>query len=98
MTHQPARRAVLAVFALFLALPAWLQATTPKDARTDYIDITYTYNLGPTGARGWIHSDGNEWMFTPEGMTTESRQILVTRVETGSPAAGILQVLSLIHI
>lgn len=83
---------MLAVFALFLALPAWLQATTPKDARTDYIDITYTYNLGPTGARGWIHSDGNEWMFTPEGMTTESRQILVTRVESGSPAAGILQV------
>ncbi len=76
---------------MLLALPAWLQAA-PPDARTDYVDTTYTYNLGPTGARGWIYSTGNEWLFTPEGLTTESRQIKVTRVEAGSPAAGILLV------
>jgi fibronectin type 3 domain-containing protein len=56
------------------------------------VDTTYTYNLGPTGARGWIYSTGNEWLFTPEGLTTESRQIMVTAIETGSPAAGNLRV------
>jgi len=62
------------------------------DATKDYIDPTYTYNLGPTGARGWIYSTGNEWMFVPEGLTSESRQIKITAVDKGSPADGILQV------
>ena len=64
----------------------------PPDATKDYIDATFTYNLGPTGARGWIYSTGNEWMFVPEGLTRESRQIKITAVEKGSPADGILQV------
>jgi|GEM_PF-351964 len=63
----------------------------PPDATKDYIDATYTYNLGPTGARGWIYSTGNEWMFIPEGLTRESRQIKITLVEKGSPADGVLQ-------
>jgi len=63
----------------------------PPDATKDYIDATFTYNLGPTGARGWIYSTGNEWMFVPEGLTRESRQIKITAVEKGSPADGILQ-------
>lgn len=40
--------------------------------------------LGPTGLRGWIRSD--------KMVTTDARQIFVTRVEKGSPADGVLQV------
>lgn len=45
---------------------------------------THTWNLGPTGARGWMHSDKLE--------TTAARQILITEVAEGSPAAGVLKV------
>ncbi|MCF7732900.1 MAG: DUF6288 domain-containing protein [Akkermansiaceae bacterium] len=72
-----------------LAGPVW---AAPPDATNDYIDATFTYNLGPTGARGWIYSTGNEWMFVPEGLTRESRQIKITSVDKGSPADGTLQV------
>jgi hypothetical protein len=41
-----------------------------------------TINLGPTGARGWVYHVKID--------TSESRQILVTEVESGSPADGIL--------
>jgi hypothetical protein len=44
---------------------------------------THTWNLGPTGARGWMHSERLE--------TTEARQILITEVAPGSPADGNLQ-------
>ena len=43
----------------------------------------HDWNLGPTGARGWIYSHRLE--------TTQARQILVTQVEQGSPADGILR-------
>ena len=43
----------------------------------------HDWNLGPTGARGWIYCDGFE--------TTEARQILVTQVDGGSPAAKVLK-------
>lgn len=41
------------------------------------------WNLGPTGARGWIYARALA--------TTDARQILVTAVETGSPAEGVLE-------
>jgi hypothetical protein len=53
-----------------------LTKTTP--AKTDN-----SYNLGPTGALGWMYVDG--------GMTVKSRQILITAVEKGSPADGVLE-------
>lgn len=43
----------------------------------------HDWNLGPSGARGWIYSNRLE--------TTEARQILVTEIEPGSPAAAALQ-------
>ena len=49
----------------------------PKNANHDW-------NLGPTGARGWIYSNKLE--------TTQARQILVTDVESKSPASDILAV------
>lgn len=42
-----------------------------------------TQNLGPTGARGWVHGKN--------GNSNESREILIKSVEPGSPADGILQ-------
>jgi hypothetical protein len=47
-------------------------------------DDAHDWTLGPTGARGWIWGRGLE--------TTEARQILITRVEKGSPADGVLEV------
>lgn len=45
-------------------------------------DSTPPWTLGPTGAKGWIACRGLS--------TSESRQILVTDVEKGSPADGVL--------
>ena len=61
----------------FAAAPPDL--TKAPQAKTDK-----GYNLGPTGAQGW--------MFVEGGMTEHSRQILVTVVEKGAPADGVLQV------
>ena len=47
-------------------------------------DDLHDWNLGPTGARGWI------WGWKLE--TTNSRQILITEIDKGSPAEGKLQV------
>lgn len=49
--------------------------TIPKDARHDW-------NLGATGARGWIYCD--------KMVTSDARQIAITLVATGSPADGVL--------
>lgn len=45
---------------------------------------THTWNLGPTGARGWMHGD--------QLVTTQARQIRITEVAKGSPADGVLNV------
>ena len=44
---------------------------------------THDWNLGPTGARGWMYSNKLE--------TSEARQIMITSVEPDSPADGILE-------
>ncbi len=44
----------------------------------------HDWTLGPTGMRGWLWAN--------DYATTGSKQILVTKVEAGSPADGILQV------
>lgn len=44
----------------------------------------HDWNLGATGARGWMYSD--------KMVTTDARQISVTKVEVGSPAEGSLEV------
>ncbi len=49
----------------------------PKGAAHDW-------NLGATGARGWMYSH--------RLCTTDARQIAITKVEQGSPADGVLQV------
>jgi len=44
---------------------------------------THDWNLGPTGARGWMYSNKME--------TSEARQIYITEVDEGSPADGVLE-------
>ncbi len=44
----------------------------------------HDWNLGPTGMRGW--------MFCDKLVTTDARQISITRVEKGSPADGVMLV------
>lgn len=48
-------------------------ATIPAHSKHDW-------NLGPTGLRGWIFCD--------RLVTTDARQILITKVDEGSPAAA----------
>lgn len=45
---------------------------------------THDWNLGATGARGWIYSERLE--------TSKARQIAITKVHQGTPADGVLQV------
>ncbi len=59
-------------------------AGTPDLTQGIPADISKPYNLGPTGAQGWIYVE--------RGMTEKSRQILITEVEKNSPADGVLQV------
>ncbi len=55
------------------------------------IDRSATYNLGPTGLRGWIYvTTGSEIHGSNGTMTGESRQILVTVAST--PASAVLAV------
>lgn len=75
-----------------LGVLLWFGATRVDAAKAPAVDLTKEtpaktdncYNLGPTGALGWMPVEA--------GMTENSRQILVTAVENGSPAAGILEV------
>ncbi len=46
--------------------------------------FTHDWNLGATGARGWMYSD--------KLVTSDARQIKITKVEKGSPADGVLAV------
>ncbi|MEC7232369.1 MAG: DUF6288 domain-containing protein, partial [Planctomycetota bacterium] len=47
-------------------------------------DGKHDWNLGPTGARGWM------WGWKLE--TRDARQVLITAVAPGSPADGVLEV------
>jgi len=57
---------------------------TPDLTKTTPAKTNNSYNLGPTGALGWMYVEG--------GMTAKARQILITAVEKGSPADGVLEV------
>ncbi len=68
------------------AAPGQGKVAPPDFTMGDRIPEGYTHDwtLGPTGLRGWIYSD--------RLVTTDARQIRVTKVEAGSPAEGVLQV------
>ena len=54
----------------------------PDFTKGDQPGEVHDWTLGPTGARGWI--------YTSNGHSGESRQILVTAVAKGSPADSVL--------
>ena len=57
--------------------------TMPDFTKGDAIPAKakHDWNLGPTGLRGW--------MFCDKMVTSDARQIAVTKVEKGSPAEGV---------
>lgn len=59
-----------------------LQPPPPDPTKGEPKTGTPDWNLGPTGARGWIFSRGFD--------TSEARQILIDEIEKGSPADGLL--------
>ena len=89
MPH-PAASFVVFVTAVMLAAAAPAQAQKPVRIP----DLTagepvpakaeHDWNLGPTGARGW--------MFCDRMVTTDARQVAITKVDKGSPADGHLAV------
>lgn len=60
---------------------------------TNKVDRKLTYNLGPTGMRGWIYTRAANFQDSVHGLTTTaSRQILVTHIGAKSPADGVFKV------
>jgi hypothetical protein len=81
--------------ALLLTFPMSAHAAPPDLTAAGVIatiDRSSTYNLGPTGMRGWIHISRSAGGTQGDDgtMTDESRQILVTVAST--PASAQLQV------
>jgi len=79
------------VLAVFLVAPGPLAGAPKKMAMPDFTKgdaipagADHDWNLGATGARGWMFSD--------KLVTTDARQIAITAVEKDSPADGILAV------
>lgn len=77
-------RQLARIAATLLASTATLQAAPPIPDFTQggKPDASHDWTLGPTGARGWIH--------TANGHSRDARQILITTVAEGSPADGML--------
>lgn len=75
---------------VLLAVPVLAQNdNTPKIpdfTRGDAIpaNAKHDWNLGPTGLRGWIYCD--------KMVTSDARQIAITKIEKGSPADGVLAI------
>jgi hypothetical protein len=92
MTLKHHFRAALSTFAMaaVLADPAMAEQsgkiTIPDFTKGAKIPTlaTHDWNLGATGLRGWIFCD--------ELVTTDARQIAITKVDKDSPADGILAV------
>ncbi len=78
--------ALLAAPVLALAAGKSQSLTIPDLTKGDAIPAKakHDWNLGSTGLRGW--------MFCDKLVTTDARQILITKVEKGSPAEGVFQV------
>jgi hypothetical protein len=77
--------ALLAIPGTGLAAPKGTM-TLPDFTKGDPIPAgaKHDWTLGATGLRGWIYSE--------KMVTTDARQIAITRVDKGSPADGILAV------
>ena len=76
----------LALASNLAPLTAKEQTPPPDFTKGDAIPAKakHDWNLGATGARGWIYCD--------KMVTSDARQIFITKVEQGSPADGTLSV------
>ncbi len=93
MIVKPLLIASIAALSLF-SLPAAPSLAAASPSATNTPDLTkgdkipegadHDWNLGATGARGW--------MFCDKLVTTDARQIAITKVERNSPADGVLAV------
>ena len=90
--HRPTVITSVAL-AVFLALPGTVfgarnrnKMTMPDFTKGDAIPAgaDHDWNLGATGARGWMYCD--------KMVTTDARQIRITKVDSHSPADGVLAV------
>lgn len=54
------------------------------------VDTKRDFNLGPTGARGWMFAKMSSGE-TVGSNTSAARQVLITSIEKGSPADGVLR-------
>jgi HEAT repeat protein len=81
---------LVAVPVSILAAAAAPGTRIPDFTRGDAIPAgaKHDWNLGPTGLRGWIYCD--------KLVTSDARQISITKVEKGSPADGVFQVADVI--
>lgn len=68
---------------VFLASFVWAAAPDFTKGVKPPSNAPHDWNLGPTGARGWIFSD--------KLSTREARQIYITKVDLKSPAYGKLK-------
>ena len=89
ITMNSKRKPVLTyiVAAMLALLTSIVALAAPPDLTSGGVpneDPAITFNLGPTGMRGWAYHVKQD--------TGESRQILVTDVDAGSPASGVLAV------
>ena len=77
-------RTLIVAVVLGLAGSAMADSANPDFTQGDQIPegASHDWNLGPTGARGWMYSNKME--------TSEARQVYVTTVDAGSPADGVL--------
>jgi hypothetical protein len=93
-TLQKTPRYFTALIAVMTMLACGQLFAAPPDlTQSNTVDRARTYNLGPTGLRGWIYTHPATYLDSFQGRTTAaSRQILVTHVGTNSPASGVLEV------
>jgi hypothetical protein len=89
LRKNPILSTLRAAFSALVLAATPLMAAPPDLTAGGTPDNTRTSNLGPTGMRGWIyHVNGGG----RSADTSESRQILVKAVDSGSPAHGVLAV------
>ena len=89
MKNQTVFFALFVMFSAFSASYAaggGQAAEVPDFTQGDKIpeDAKHDWNLGATGLRGWMYCD--------KMVTSDARQIAITKVAKGSPAYGILEV------
>lgn len=86
-------QSILFVFVswMLVSLPAQAAGKIPGMRSPDFTKgepipegAKHDWNLGPTGLRGW--------MFCDKLVTTDARQVMITKVDEGSPSDGIIAV------